>query len=51
MTDFDFSGYRVEQLIEYFNSDCGSRGWVSARGRFLVALRSAFLATGLDCSA
>jgi hypothetical protein len=27
------------------------RAWVSARGVFLMALRDALLATGLDCSA
>ena len=45
-----FKSYDVDQLIESFNRDVGNKGWVRARGFFLVALREAFLATGLDCS-
>ena len=46
-----FVGKTAEQLIETFNRERKKQGWVSARGRFLVALRSAFQATSLDCSA
>ena len=46
-----FVGKTAEQLIEIFNRERKKQGWVSARGRFLVALRSAFQATMLDCSA
>jgi hypothetical protein len=45
-----FVGKTAEQLIEIFNRERKKQGWVSARGRFLVALRSAFQATMLDCS-
>ena len=40
----------VEELVRAFNRDVGNRGWVSARGRFHIALAEAFLRTGLDCS-
>jgi hypothetical protein len=40
----------VEDLIAAFNSGVGSCAWVSARGAYLVALRDALLATGLDCT-
>jgi hypothetical protein len=45
-----FKDYDADQLIEAFNRDVGNPGWVRARGFFLVALRKALLATGLDCS-
>ncbi len=45
-----FRSYDVDQLIRAFNGDVGNPGWVRARGFFLVALRGALLATGLDCS-
>lgn len=40
----------VEGLVAAFNHEVGSRAWVSARGVYLIALRDALLATGLDCS-
>jgi hypothetical protein len=40
----------IEELVHAFNSDQPSQGWVSARGRFLGALRQAFLDTEIDCS-
>ena len=46
-----FRNASVETLIADYNSGIGCRGWVSARGHYLVALREALLATGLDCSA
>jgi hypothetical protein len=46
-----FVGKTAEQLIEIFNRERKKQGWVSARGRFLVALRSAFQETTVDCSA
>ncbi len=45
-----FKGRDVGQLIKAFNGDVGHNGWVRTRGFFLVALREALLATGLDCS-
>ena len=45
-----FANYSVEELVDAFNSDQPSKGWVSARGRFLSALRQAFLRTDIDCT-
>lgn len=45
-----FANYSVEKLVDLFNSDQPSQGWVSARGRFLAALRQAFLDTDIDCT-
>jgi hypothetical protein len=53
----DRYGYRdhfrtkpVAKLIAAYNSGVGSRAWTAARGEYLIALRAALLATGLDCS-
>ena len=46
-----FRNASVETLIADHNSGICCRGWVSARGHYLAALREALLATGLDCSA
>jgi len=40
----------IEELVDNFNSDQPSQGWVSARGRFLAALRQAFVDSEVDCS-
>ena len=45
-----FADDSIEGLVQAFNSDQPSQGWVSARGRFLAALRQAFLDTEIDCS-
>lgn len=45
-----FRNTGVADLIAAYNSGIGCRGWVSARGHYLIALREALLATGLDCS-
>lgn len=45
-----FRSASLEELIGAFNRDVGNSGWVAARGSFHMALREAFLATGLDCS-
>ena len=45
-----FANYSVEELVDAFNSDQPSKGWVNARGRFLSALRQAFLHTDIDCT-
>ncbi|HJM41532.1 MAG TPA: hypothetical protein QF514_04825 [Candidatus Thalassarchaeaceae archaeon] len=45
-----FANYSVEELVDAFNSDQPSQGWVSARGRFLGALRQSFLDTDIDCT-
>jgi len=45
-----FADDSIEELVQTFNSDQPSQGWVSARGRFLAALRQAFLDTEIDCS-
>jgi hypothetical protein len=37
-------------LILAFNGQVGNPGWVRARGAYLVALRDALVATGLECS-
>lgn len=56
-TENDKYGFRerfrtcsVDELIAAFNGDVGNPGWVTARMVYLVALRDALLATGLDCS-
>jgi hypothetical protein len=40
----------IEELVDNFNSDQPSQGWVTARGYFLAALRQAFLDSEVDCS-
>ena len=40
----------IEELVDDFNSDQPSQGWVTARGYFLAALRQAFLNSEIDCS-
>jgi len=45
-----FAKYSIEELIHAFNTDQPKKGWVGARGRFLGALRQAFLDTEIDCS-
>ena len=45
-----FADDSIEELVQTFNSDQPSQGWVSARGRFLGALRQAFLDTDIDCT-
>ena len=45
-----FADDSIEELVQTFNSDQPSQGWVSARGRFLGALRQAFLDTDIDCN-
>ncbi|MEO2221816.1 MAG: hypothetical protein ABGX29_02725 [Candidatus Poseidoniia archaeon] len=40
----------IEELVSSFNHDQPSTAWVGARGRFLAALRQAFLDTEIDCS-
>lgn len=44
-----FADKTIEQLISLFNEEQPKKGWVSARGRFLSALREAFLKSGVDC--
>ena len=45
-----FRDRSVEDLIAAYNSGIGCTAWVSARSAYLMALRDALLATGLDCS-
>ena len=40
----------VESLIDSFNKETKKRGWVSARGDFLSALREEFLRREFDCT-
>ena len=40
----------IEDLVSSFNHEQPSTAWVSARGRFLAALRQAFLDSEVDCS-
>jgi hypothetical protein len=44
------TGRPIAELIDLFNREVGINAWVRARGEYLVALREALLATGLDCS-
>ena len=44
-----FADKTIEQLISSFNEEQPKKGWVSARGRFLSALREALLESGVDC--
>ena len=44
------SNFTIEQCIEAFNRDVGKEGWVSARGRFHLALMERFLDSEYDCS-
>jgi len=46
-----FRNASPQDLVDALNREVGSSGWVTARGFYLSALREAFLATGLDCSA
>ncbi len=39
----------VEELVATFNDSVGSTAWGTARSEYLVALRDALLATGLNC--
>ena len=45
-----FAKYSIKELVHAFNRDQPCTGWVGARGRFLSALRQAFLDTEIDCS-
>jgi hypothetical protein len=40
-----------DRLIELYNTGVRSTAWTARRGAYLVALRDALLATGLDCAA
>ena len=40
----------LDELVSTFNKDVGHTGWVSARGKFLAALKKEFLRRGVDCS-
>ena len=42
--------YSIEELVEIFNHEQPKQVWMSVRGRFLVALREAFLKSNFDCS-
>ena len=42
--------YSIDELVESYNREQPIQTWVSARGRYLIALREAFLNTGFDCS-
>jgi len=42
--------YSIEDLVESFNREQPIKTFVRARGRYLTALREAFLNTGFDCS-
>ena len=43
-------GYSISELVEIFNTEQPKQVWISARGRYLVALREAFLKMDYDCS-
>ena len=40
----------IEELVESFNQEQPKQTFVSARARYLIALREAFLNTEFDCS-
>ena len=42
--------YSISELVEIFNIEQPKQVWISVRGRYLVALREAFLETDYDCS-
>ena len=44
------ANYCIEELVESFNREQPIQTWASARGRYLIALREAFVNTGFDCS-
>ncbi len=43
--------YSINELVEIFNFEQPKQVWMSVRGRYLVALREAFLKSNYDCSA
>jgi len=45
-----FTKFSDDELIETFNKEVGSRGWVSARGYYLVALQTEFITRGFVIS-
>jgi len=45
-----FTKLSDDELIESFNKEVGNKGWVSARGYYLVALHSEFTTRGFDIS-
>jgi hypothetical protein len=47
---FQLRSKTPEQLVELFNKEVGVTHWVSARSRFLHALRDAFERQGIDYS-
>ena len=42
--------YSIDDLVEIFNLEQPKQVWVSVRGRYLVALREAFLKSRYDCT-
>jgi len=42
--------YSIEELVEIFNFEQPKQVWISVRGRYLVALREAFLKSNYDCA-
>lgn len=48
--DDRFRAASIDDLIAAFNRAVGSRAWTRARGDYLVALRTALLSSGHDCS-
>ena len=42
--------YSINELVETFNFEQPKQVWISVRGRYLVALREAFLKSNYDCS-
>lgn len=43
-------GYSINELVEIFNFEQPKQVWMSVRGRYLIALREAFLKSNYDCS-
>ena len=42
--------YSISELVEIFNIEQPKQVWMNVRGRYLVALREAFLKSNYDCT-
>jgi len=43
------ANYSIDKLVGIFNYEQPKQVWISVRGRYLVALREAFLKSNYDC--
>ena len=42
--------YSIDELVNIFNFEQPKQVWINVRGRYLAALREAFLKSSYDCS-